>query len=84
MTTLREAATQALEALQNCANGYSMKREEAIEALRAALVEPVQEPAHLLHQALQALLMMRDRYSDDDCPACDHADAAIKALRGKR
>ena len=35
--------------------------------------------------ALNALLMMRDRYSDDDdCPACDHADAAIKLLRGKR
>ena len=35
-------------------------------------------------QALEALLMMRDRYSDDDCPACDHADEAIKALRSKR
>ena len=34
--------------------------------------------------ALNALLMMRDSYSDDDCPACDHADAAIKLLRGKR
>jgi hypothetical protein len=34
-------------------------------------------------QALEALLMMRDRYSDDDCPACDHADAAIKMMRGK-
>jgi hypothetical protein len=33
--------------------------------------------------ALQALLMMRDRYGDDNCPACDHADAAIKLLRGK-
>ena len=34
--------------------------------------------------ALNALLMMRDRYSDDNCAACDHADAAIKALRSKR
>ena len=34
--------------------------------------------------ALNALLMMRDRYSDDDCPACDHADAAIKLLRSNK
>ena len=35
-------------------------------------------------QALEALLMMRDRYGDENCPACDHADAAIKALRGRK
>ena len=35
-------------------------------------------------QALGALLMMRDRYSDDNCPACDHADAAIKMMRSKK
>jgi hypothetical protein len=43
MTTLRTAAQQALEVLE-LAYGYSMKREEAIEALKAALAEPVQEP----------------------------------------
>lgn len=32
--------------------------------------------------ALNALLMMRDKYGEANCPACDHADAAIKALRG--
>jgi hypothetical protein len=35
-------------------------------------------------QALEALLMMRDLYGEDDCAACDHADEAIKALRSKR
>jgi hypothetical protein len=44
MTTLRESAQQALEALE-LAYGYSMKREEAIEALRAALAEPPTNPA---------------------------------------
>ena len=34
--------------------------------------------------ALNALLMMRDTYGEANCPACDHADAAIKALRGKK
>ena len=53
-----------------------------IAALRAALAEPVQEPQkHLLQQALEALLMMRDRYGEYACPACAHADAAVYALR---
>ena len=42
MTSLREAATQALEALEH-APGYSMMRTDAITALRAALAEPVQD-----------------------------------------
>ena len=47
--------------------------------------EPVQEPQeHLLQQALEALLMMRDRYGEYACPACDHADAAIKMMRSKK
>ena len=55
MTTLREAAQQALEALAvatNCLDGYYIPRgqttlpeiEDAIAALKAALAEPVQEP----------------------------------------
>ena len=52
--------------------------------LYTAPPQPLAEPVHLLQQALEALLMMRDRYSDDDCPACDHADAAIKLLRSKQ
>jgi hypothetical protein len=48
MTTLREAATQALEALENAedqlAKPYSTGARCAITALRAALAEPVQEP----------------------------------------
>ena len=39
MTALRKAAQQALEALVRT-YGYSMKREKAIEALKAALAEP--------------------------------------------
>ena len=41
--SLRESAQQALEALE-LAYGYSMKREEAIEALKAALAEPERKP----------------------------------------
>ena len=46
MTTLRTAAQQALEALQNCANGEDdvLLTRDALAALRAALAEPVQEP----------------------------------------
>ena len=45
-------------------------------------IEYIKELELERQQALEALLMMRDRYSDDDCPACAHADAAIKLLRG--
>ena len=46
-TELRTAAQQALEALQNCANGEDdvLLTRDALAALRAALAEPVQEPA---------------------------------------
>ena len=45
MTTLRDAAQQALEALEGFAyHGRSEIWTEAISALRAALAEPVQEP----------------------------------------
>lgn len=49
MTTLREAAQQALEALMDAQrHNYALKHKETddlITALRAALAEPVQEPA---------------------------------------
>ena len=32
-------------------------------------------------QALEALKMMRDEHEEYACPACDHADAAIYALK---
>jgi hypothetical protein len=46
MTTLREAAQQALEALEYKGNIYHMDcpSEAAITALRAALEQPEQEP----------------------------------------
>jgi hypothetical protein len=47
-------------------------------------IEYIKELELERQMALNALLMMRDRYSDDNCPACDHADAAIKLLRGKK
>ncbi len=47
MTTLREAAQQALEALEGVVSAHAYESGtpvEAITALRAALAEPVQEP----------------------------------------
>ena len=35
----------------------------------------------VMQQALEALKMMRDKYEEYACSACDHADAAIDALR---
>jgi hypothetical protein len=42
----------------------------------------IKELEMLNHQALEALKMMRDKYGEYACPACDHADAAISALKG--
>jgi len=57
MTTLREAAQQALEALEFMADewGFTQKanrpeRWQAITALRAALEQPEQEPVAILHR----------------------------------
>lgn len=44
MTTLREAATQALEAMLNFPDDISDEMFESITALKAALAEPVQKP----------------------------------------
>ena len=46
MTTLRTTAQQALEALQNCANGEDdvLLTRDALAALRAALEQPEQGP----------------------------------------
>lgn len=44
MTTLREAAQQALEAMLNFPDDISDDMFESITALKAALAEPVQEP----------------------------------------
>ncbi len=46
-------------------------------------IEYIKTLEHERQMALNALLMMRDRYSDDNCPACAHADGAIKLLRGQ-
>ncbi len=66
MTTLREAATAALEALEFNQARWQGK-DEAIEALRAALAEPVQEPDHetraeLAEQQLVQFAEERDHY----------------------
>ena len=47
-------------------------------------IEYIKELELERQQALEALLMMRDRYGEYACPACAHADAAIKLLRSKR
>ena len=56
MTTLREAAQQALEALEafmhDSPRPYdAMRGQAAMGALRAALAEPVQEPVAWLYEA---------------------------------
>ena len=53
MVSLREAAQQALEALEKAdkISGYANNR-AAITALRAALAEPVQEPVFLWGKAI--------------------------------
>ncbi len=60
MTTLREAAQQALEALEHINKygfvlaDYEGPMEQAITALRAALEQPEQEPLHLRQQRMAA------------------------------
>ena len=79
MTTLRAALAEPVPPIGKASTDVGVP----VYVLKKA--EPVQEPQeHLLQQALEALLMMRDRYSDDNCPACAHADAAIKLLRSKQ
>ena len=62
------APSRALREMLDCAVGQAAVKELELER----------------QQALEALLMMRDRYGEYACPACDHADAAIKALRGRK
>ena len=66
------------EVLRVTAEGEFIWHENADEMIASG--DYSQYPA--LRHVLKALLMMRDRYSEDDCPACDHADAAIKMMRG--
>jgi hypothetical protein len=59
MTTLREAAQQALEALETPIHEQAfMQRQNAITALRAALEQPEQEPVAWVHaKHLQGLTL---------------------------
>ena len=73
MTTLREAAQQALEALE-CYREYTTDgsgvAEQAITALRTALAEPEQDDTALLRQALEAFEW--NMHTDlDNIPACE-------------
>jgi len=58
MTTLREAAQQALEALQNCANGEDdvLLTRDALAALRSALAEEALQPLTDVQQDIEAAL----------------------------
>jgi hypothetical protein len=47
-------------------------------------IEYIKELELERQQSLEALLMMRDRYGEYACPACAHADAAIKMMRGQK
>ena len=61
MSALRTAAQQALEALQNCANGEDdvLLTRDALAALRAALAEPAQEPPCATRECMPS-----------ECPNC--------------
>jgi hypothetical protein len=76
MTTLREAAQQALEALEDMADewGFTQKanrpeRWQAIDALRAALAEPEQEPYAWMSVGGS---IWRRKGSEDDVPLYTH------------
>ncbi len=49
MSTLREAAQQALEAMLNFPGDISDEMFESIRSLKAALAEPVQEPPYIFY-----------------------------------
>ena len=75
MTTLREAATQALEALENLGMRYFEKTEEVLhkdvyESLKAALVEDAMQKFTEVSQEIEAAL---------GCDHCNHPlYAAVK------
>jgi hypothetical protein len=54
-TDLRDAARQALEALQNCANGEDdvLLTRDALAALRAALEPPEQKPEAFMYVGIK-------------------------------
>ena len=69
---LRQAAQQALEALE-CTYGYSMKKEEAIAALRAALAEPQSthsDDCYQWHHQCAIALVQRLRKEQNFCARC--------------
>lgn len=73
MTTLREAAKQALEALQNCANGEDdvLLTRDALAALRAALVEEALQKFTEVSQEIEAALA--EPVQDvKGCDVCEH------------
>ena len=88
MTTLREAAQQALEALEFPAVSFPVDRHKAAVALRAALAEPAQEPVwtdllrlvgNLFEEAYKAGKAAAAEPKQDGCDHCNHPMyAAIK------
>ena len=68
------APSRALRELLDTAIGQASVVRNAIAYIK--------ELDALNHQALEALKMMLDEYGEANCPACDHADAAITALKG--
>jgi len=81
MTTLREAATQALEALQNCANGEDdvLLTRDALAALRAALAEEALQRLTDANQEIEAVL---EQPEQEPVAWCDiEEDGTIHGLR---
>ena len=75
MTTLREAAQQALEALEGVVSAHAYESGtpvEAITALRAALAEPVQKPPCATKECMPS-----------ECPNCASLEAQNTELDRK-
>jgi hypothetical protein len=91
MTDLREAAQQALEALDwyaECAM-VSDKAADAASALRAALEQPEQEPCDIAKDGVCEALecckqTAQEQFCDGHCTWRDHHPACVRAERQQR
>jgi len=87
MTTLRQAAMQALEALQNCADGEDdvLLTRDALTALRTALAQQEQEPVvnqfNRGIEAAQQRLMQMHRIAAERHNLYHHAALELAKLK---
>jgi hypothetical protein len=91
MSDLRTAAQQALEALQNCANGEDdvLLTRDALADLRAALEQPEQEPCDIAKDGVCEALecckqAAQEQFCDGHCTWRDHYPACVRAEQPQR